>query len=65
LTKKITCSLPTENVPSNSLSDSTWKCPICGQIVPRGPVSSSHPGWHVSSSVPDSKRCKMCGQIVQ
>jgi len=65
LTKKITCSLPTENVPSNSLSDSFWKCPICGQIVPRDPVPSSQPGWHVSSSVPDSKRCKMCGHIVQ
>jgi hypothetical protein len=65
LTEKTSCSLPTGYVPSNSSSDSFWKCPICSQIVPRGPVLLSQPGWHVSSSVPDSKRCKMCGQIIQ
>jgi hypothetical protein len=65
LTEKTYCSLPTGNMESNSSSDSFWKCPICNQIAPKVPVSLPQPGWHVSSSVPDSERCKMCGQILQ
>jgi hypothetical protein len=34
-------------------------------MVPGVPVSLPQPGWHASSSVPNSKRCKMCGQIIQ
>lgn len=58
--------LPPGYVPSNPSSDSTWKCPLCEKSAPSDPVSLPGPGWHVSSSVPDSKRkCKMCGQIQQ
>jgi hypothetical protein len=57
--------LPTGYVLPNSSSDSPWKCPICEQIAPSVPVSLPGTGWHVSSSVPDSKRCHMCGQIIQ
>jgi len=65
LTEKTSYSLPTGDVLPNSLSDSCRKCPICDQIVPSGPVSIPQPGWQVSSSVRDLKRCKMCGQIIQ
>jgi hypothetical protein len=60
LAKKTSYSLTTGSVVSNSSSNSSWKCPVCDQIVPSGPVSLPQP-----SSVPDSKRCKMCGQIIQ
>ena len=65
LAEKTSYGLPTGYVLPNSSSDSTWKCPVCEQIVPGVPVSLSGPGWHVSNSVPDSKRCRMCGQIIQ
>jgi len=65
LKEKTSYTLPAGHVLSNSSSDSSWKCPICDQIAPSVPVSLPQPGWHVSSFVPDSKRCKMCGQIIQ
>jgi hypothetical protein len=30
-------------------------------VVSTNPVSIPPPGWHVSSSVPNSQPCKMCG----
>jgi len=65
LTENTSYSSPTRDVLSESSSDSTWKCPICDQIAPRFPVSLPQPGWQASSSVPDSKRCKMCGLVIQ
>ena len=65
LTEKPSYSVPTGYVASKSSSNSFRKCPICDQIVPSVPVSLPQPGCRVSSSVPDSKRCKMCGQIKQ
>ncbi|GFG39718.1 hypothetical protein Cfor_11123 [Coptotermes formosanus] len=66
LAEQVACSLPPGHVPSSPSSHSAWKCPICGQTAPSVPVSLPDPGWHVSSSLPDSKqKCKMCGQIQQ
>jgi len=65
LTEKTSYSSPTRDVLSKSLSDSTWKCPICDQIAPCFPVPLPEPGWKAPSSVPDSKRCKMCGLVLQ
>lgn len=62
LAVKTSCSLPTGNVLSKSSSDSFWKCPVCDRMAPTVPVSLPQPG---SSSVPQSKRCKMCGLIKQ
>ena len=58
LAEKTSYSLPTGSVLSDNSSNS-WKCPVCDQIAPSGPVSLPQP-----SSVPNSKRCKMCGQII-
>jgi len=63
LTEETSYSLPTGYVLPSSSSDSFWKCTICGQIAPVVPVSLPQPDRQVSNSVPDSKRCKMCGQI--
>jgi len=65
LTEKTSYGLPTGCVPSSSSSDSSWKCPICDQMVPRVAVPLPQPGWQASSSVSNSKRCRMCGQIIQ
>jgi hypothetical protein len=65
LTEKTSNSLPTSYVPSNSSSDSFWKCPICERIVPKVPASLPQPRWHVSDSVPYSTQCKMCGHTKQ
>jgi hypothetical protein len=63
LTEKTSHSLPTGYALPNSSLDSFWKCTICGQIAPVVPVSLPQPDRQVSNPVPDSKRCKMCGQI--
>jgi hypothetical protein len=47
-------------------SESTWKCTICEQIVPRFPNSFPDPGWKVTDVPVGTKwKCKMCGQIRQ
>lgn len=65
LTEKTRYSLSTRDVLSKSSSDSTWKCPICDQIAPCVPVSLPQPDLNASIFVPDSKRCKMCGLVIQ